>query len=145
MTVKIKKLDPRAVIPEYKTPGSAACDLCALIDGPLTLAPGERALVPTGLAISIPDKNTVALICARSGNAVKRGLNMSNGIGVIDSDYRGELKIPLSNTDSSPQTINPGERIAQLMFMPVLLPDFVESDTLDDTERGEGGFGSTGV
>ena len=96
-TVKYKKLDPRAVVPTYATPGAAAADLCALLDAPLTLAPMQRTLVPTGLAIELPDAGCVALVYARSGLSIKHGLCMANGVGVIDSDYRGELRVPMVN------------------------------------------------
>ena len=116
-TVKYKKLDPRAVVPTYATPGAAAADLCAVLDAPLTLAPMQRTLVPTGLAIELPDASCVALVYARSGLSIKHGLCMANGVGVIDSDYRGELRVPMVNLSNEPYTI---------------------------TERGTGGFGSTG-
>ena len=100
--VKYKKLDPRAVVPQYATPGAAAADLCALLDAPLTLAPMQRALVPTGLAIELPDAGCVALVYARSGLSIKHGLCMANGVGVIDSDYRGELRVPMVNLSNEP-------------------------------------------
>ena len=96
-TVKYKKLDPRAQVPAYATPGAAAADLCAVLDEPLTLAPMQRTLVPTGLAIELPDASCVALVYARSGLSIKHGLCMANGVGVIDSDYRGELRVPMVN------------------------------------------------
>ena len=114
ITVNYKVLDPRAKVPAYATPGSAAADLCAVLDEPLTLAPMERALVPTGLAIELPGAHTVALVYARSGLSIKHGLCMANGVGVIDSDYRGELKVPMVNLGKEPYTIQPGERVAQL-------------------------------
>ena len=123
--VKYKKLDARAVVPQYATPGAAAADLCAVLDTPLTLAPMQRALVPTGLSI-------------------KHGLCMANGVGVIDSDYRGELRVPMVNLSSEPYTIQPGERVAQLCIAPVWQAAFEPADELTDTARGAGGFGSTG-
>lgn len=144
LTVQCRLLDPRAKLPAYATPGAAAADLCALLDAPLTLAPGQRMLVPTGLAIELPGRGAVALVYARSGLALKRGLGLANGVGVIDSDYRGELKVPLLNQSDAPQTIEPGERIAQLCIAPVWQADFVAAAALSDTERGAGGFGSTG-
>ena len=143
-TVKYKLLDPRAKAPAYATAGAAAADLCALMDEPLTLAPGQRAMIPTGLAIELPDANCVALLYARSGLAIKHGLTLPNCVGVIDSDYRGEVKVGLINQSAEPYTIQPGERIAQLCIAPVWQAAFVESAQLSDTARGAGGFGSTG-
>ena len=141
--IKIK-LTRGAQIPKYATNGSAAVDLCAMIDSPITLAPGERALIPTGIALSIPD-GYVGIVAARSGLACKTGLCLSNGIGVIDSDYRGEISVGLFNSSKDEFTVERGERIAQLMFVPVESAVFVSTDSLDETERGEGGFGSTGT
>lgn len=143
-TVKYKLLDPRAKAPAYATAGAAAADLCALLDEPLTLAPGQRAMIPTGLAIELPDAQCVALLYARSGLAIKHGLTMANGVGVIDSDYRGELRVPMVNLGTEPYTVAPGERIAQLCIAPVWQAAFVQANDLSDTDRGAGGFGSTG-
>ena len=142
--VKYKKLDARAVVPQYATPGAAAADLCAVLDTPLTLAPMQRALVPTGLAIELPGAHSVALVYARSGLSIKHGLCMANGVGVVDSDYRGELRVPMVNLSGEPYTIQPGDRIAQLMVLPILRPTLTVVEELDETERGSGGFGSTG-
>ena len=142
--VKYKKLDARAVVPQYATPGAAAADLCAVLDTPLTLAPMQRALVPTGLAIELPGPACVALVYARSGLSIKHGLCMANGVGVIDSDYRGELRVPMVNLSNEPYTIQPGERVAQLCIAPVWQAAFTPADELTDTARGAGGFGSTG-
>ncbi len=147
ITVKYKVLDARAKVPAYATSGSAAADLCAVLDEPLTLAPMQRALVPTGLAIELPGAQCVALVYARSGLSIKHGLCMANGVGVVDSDYRGELKVPMINLGTEPYTIQPGERVAQLCISPVYGANaaaFVPVQTLGDTDRGEGGFGSTG-
>lgn len=144
ITVKYKVLDARAKVPAYATPGAAAADLCAVLDAPLTLPPMGRAMVPTGLAIQLPGPEYVALVCARSGLAVKHGLALSNGVGVIDSDYRGEIQVGLVNLGSETYTLQPGERLAQLMILPVAQATFVQADTLDETDRGAGGFGSTG-
>lgn len=141
--VKIKILREGVNIPKYATEGSAAVDLSAAIEEPITLMPGERRLIPTGIAISIPD-GTVAIVCARSGLSYKKGINAANGIGVIDSDYRGEIFFSAANISSEPYTVEPGERVAQLMLMPYLRMDFNVTDDLDSTNRGEGGFGSTG-
>lgn len=143
-TVKYKLLDPRAKAPAYATAGAAAADLCALLDEPLTLAPMQRALIPTGLAIELPGPECVALVYARSGLSIKHGLTMANGVGVIDSDYRGELRVPMVNLGTEPYTVAPGERIAQLCIAPVWQAAFVQANGLSDTDRGAGGFGSTG-
>lgn len=143
-TVRYKLLDPRAKAPLYATPGAAAADLCALLDEPLTIAPMQRVLVPTGLAIELPGPDCVALVYARSGLSIKHGLCMVNGVGVIDSDYRGELRVPMVNLSDAPYTVQPGERVAQLCIAPVWQAAFVESAQLSDTARGAGGFGSTG-
>lgn len=142
--VKIKILREGVQVPEYATPGSAALDLRSAADGEVTVEPGKRALIPTGIAIAPESAGVVAILAARSGLSVKHGLCLANGIGVIDSDYRGEICVGLLNTSDTPYTVTPGERIAQLMFMPVLQADLMISDELDETERGEGGFGSTG-
>ena len=143
-TVKYKLLDPRAKAPAYATPGAAAADLCAVLDEPLTLAPGQRAMIPTGLAIELPDASCVALVYARSGLAIKHGMTLSNSVGVIDSDYRGESRVGLVNLGGEAYTIAPGERVAQLCIAPVWQAAFVQADALNDTARGAGGFGSTG-
>lgn len=142
--VKYKLLDPRAKAPAYATPGAAAADLCAVLDGPLTLEPGQRALVPTGLAIELPGPGCVALVYARSGLAIKQGITLSNCVGVIDSDYRGEIKVGLVNLGGAAVTIAPGERVAQLCIAPVWQAAFLSAGELSDTDRGAGGFGSTG-
>ena len=119
ITVKYKVLDARAKVPAYATPGAAAADLCAVLDAPLTVAPMQRVLVPTGLAIELPGAHSVALVYARSGLSIKHGLCMANGVGVVDSDYRGELKVPMVNLGAEAYTIQPGERVAQLCIAPV--------------------------
>ncbi len=144
INVKIKILREGVTVPEYATDGSAAVDLKSAADAPVTIAPGERALIPTGIAISPESRDVVAIIAARSGLSIKHGLTLANGIGVIDSDYRGEICVGLVNTSAKPYTVEIGERMAQLMFMPVLQAKFTLADTLDQTERGAGGFGSTG-
>ncbi|MBO4220048.1 MAG: dUTP diphosphatase [Clostridia bacterium] len=144
MEVKIKLLNKNAKLPVYKTDGSAAMDLSYASEIPLTVRPGERVLVPTGIAISLPSAGYAALVCARSGLSSKHGITLSNGIGVIDSDYRGEIKVAVINLGSDDYTIDPGERIAQLMFVPIEQAAISVTDSLDETERGTGGFGSTG-
>ena len=141
--IKIK-LTRGAKLPEYATEGSAAVDLCAANEEPITLLPGQRALIPTGIALSIP-QGYVGIVAASSGLACKKGICLSNGIGVIDSDYRGEISVGLFNTSSDAFTVECGERIAQLMFMPFESAVFIPTNDLDKTERGEGGFGSTGT
>jgi len=144
MSTEIKiKLSNGASVPEYATSGSAAVDLRANNKESITITPGERALIPTGLSMSIPE-GYVGIIAARSGLACKRGICLSNGIGVIDSDYRGEIGVSLHNTSGESFTVERGERIAQMMFLPVTQAAFTVCTELDETERGEGGFGSTG-
>lgn len=146
MNVKLK-LTRGMSAPEYATPGSAAVDLRAALEENETvvLAPGARALIPTGLAISPESSGYVAIIAARSGLGIKKGVSLSNGIGVIDSDYRGEICVGLINHGEEPFEVRRGDRIAQMMFMPVETANFIITDTLDETERGAGGFGHTGV
>lgn len=142
--MKICKLDPAAILPTYATAGSAGADLYALpVGDPVVVDPGETAFLRTGLAVAIP-AGYVGLIFARSGLACKRGLAPANKVGVIDSDYRGEWMIALHNHGDTPQIVNPGDRIAQFVLVPVLPPLMTEVDSLDETARGEGGFGSTG-
>ncbi len=143
-TVNYKKLDPRAVQPTYGSEAAAGADLYALLDTPLTIPVGQTVLVHTGIAMEIP-AGFVGLICARSGLATKRGLAPANKVGVIDADYRGELMVALHNHGTADQTIEHGERIAQLMLVPYLTADYTLVDDLSDTVRGEGGFGSTGT
>ena len=144
MELKIRKLREGAKIPRRATSGSAGMDLYACIDEPITLAPGQLAVVPTGIAIELPDNTCAAFLYARSGLGVKHGLCLSNGVGVIDSDYRGEVCAGLCNVSDKPYVIEPDERVAQMVIAPVLTPDIVEVDELSDTQRGAGGFGSTG-
>ena len=141
--IKLKKLTESAFIPAYQTSGSAAADLYACLTESVTIGVGETVLIPTGIALSIPE-NTVALIFARSGLAVKSGISLANSVGVIDSDYRGEIKVALVNHGNAPFTVNHGDRIAQIGFFPVYQAMFSTVDELDATERGEGGFGHTG-
>ena len=145
MELKIKKVNKNAIIPKRATQGSAGMDLCACIDAPLTLRGGETAVIPTGIAIALPSNEAGAFVFARSGLAIKHGIGLLNSVGVIDSDYRGEIKVGVINQINEPYTIEPGERIAQLVVMPVCPVDTVEVESLDETARGEGGFGSTGT
>ncbi|MBQ6782220.1 MAG: dUTP diphosphatase [Treponema sp.] len=133
-----------AVLPEYKTVGAAGCDVCAFLKEPVTLKAGERAMIPTGLAFAIPQGYEVQ-VRPRSGLAAKNGVTVLNTPGTIDSDYRGEVKVILINLGKDDFTVNNGDRIAQLVVAPVTLGAFQPVASLDQTERGAGGFGSTGV
>ena len=148
MELKIKPLSPllgkEIEYPAYATDGSAGMDLRACIDAPVTIPAGERGLIPTGLAIALPGPEWVALVYARSGLAIKHGLSPAHCVGVIDSDYRGQVHVGLHNLSGEPYTVQPGDRVAQLVIMPVAQANITVTDTLDDTERGAGGFGSTG-
>lgn len=144
-TLKIRKVSENAVIPKRATGGSAGLDLCACIDAPITLNGGETALIPTGLAIELPSAEYGAFVFARSGLAIKHGIGLLNAVGVIDSDYRGEIKVGVINQISEPYTIAPGERVAQMVVMPVSMMPLEEVETLGETDRGAGGFGSTGT
>jgi len=145
MILKIKKLRNGAMLPQRMTAQSAGYDLSACIEAPLTIGAGETVKVPTGIAAQLEaDGGYVLLTYARSSLAAKHGLAPANCVGVIDLDYRGEIFIPLHNSSSVPYTIQPGERIAQLVVTPIITPDICEAEELDDTLRGEGGFGSTG-
>ncbi len=149
MKLQIKYLSPRIgqdiPAPYYATPGAAAMDLHACIDAPVEIPAGQRRIIPTGLAIALPSADYVALIFARSGLGIKHGIAPANCVGVIDSDYRGEVQVGLLNSNlSGSYTIQPGDRIAQLMITPVLQVETEVVDELGTTDRGAGGFGSTG-
>lgn len=144
ITVSIKKLDEKAMLPTYGSEYSAGADLYALAEEELVFAPGETKLVHTGLAVELPE-GYAGLIYARSGLALKRGLAPANKVGVIDADYRGEIMVALHNHSNDEQKISPQERIAQLVITPFLKVAFEEKETLSDTVRGTGGFGSTGT
>jgi len=144
MKLNFRKTDPRAKAPTRATAGSAGYDLYALLPEPLTIWPGERRVVGTGIAIALPSNELAAFLYARSGLASKHGIIPANCVGVVDSDYRGEILVTLSNLSDLPYKVEPFERIAQMVVAPVLLPELCEVDSLDETERGEGGFGSTG-
>lgn len=145
ITVKVQRLREGARLPYYATEGAAGLDLVAALDEPVTLQPGERRAVPTGIAIALPSREWVALVFARSGLAARHGLALANGVGVIDSDYRGEILCAMVNLGQEPVTIRPGDRIAQLVCVPVATVRLEPVDALDPTARGAGGFGSTGV
>ena len=144
MELRIKKLNPSAVIPSYGSASAAGADLYACEGGEVTIKSGETKLIHTGIAMEIPE-GYVGLVYARSGIAVKRGLAPANKVGVIDSDYRGEIMVAIHNHSDIEQTIADAERIAQIVIAPYLTVDFVETEKLDETERGAGGFGSTGT
>ena len=148
MELKIKALSPKIggepPRPARATEGSAGLDLAACIDEPVTIAPRALVRIPTGIAIALPSPDYVALVFARSGLGIKHGVSLSNGVGVIDSDYRGEIAVGLTNLSETPYTIQPGDRIAQLAVVPVARPELVWTEDLEDTGRGAGGFGSTG-
>ena len=149
MELKIKALSPKIggeiPYPYYASDGAAAMDLHACLDEPVTIAPGELVSLPTGIAIALPSAGYAALVFARSGLGVKHGIALSNGVGVIDSDYRGEIQVGLTNLSRVPYTISPGDRIAQLAVVPVVQARLVPVEDLDETGRGSGGFGSTGA
>ena len=142
--INVKKLRPDARLPVYGTEFSAGADLCACLDAPVTLQPGETKLISIGIAMEIP-AGYAGLVFARSGLASKRHLAPANKVGVIDPDYRCEFFVPLHNHGPVAQTVEPGERIAQMVLTPFLTAQFVETETLSDTVRGAGGFGSTGT
>ena len=148
MELKVKAVSPKIgteiPAPFYATPGAAAMDLHACVDGAVTIPAGGRRVIPTGIAIALPSAEYVALVFARSGLGIKHGIALSNGVGVIDSDYRGEIRVGLTNLSDTPYTVQPGDRIAQLAVMPVVQAELERVDSLDDTGRGTGGFGSTG-
>ena len=141
--VRIKKLNPQAVIPSYGTEFSAGADLYACLEAPVTIEPGDTFLVHTGIFMEIPE-GFAGLIYARSGLATKKGLAPANKVGVVDADYRGEIMVALHNHSKAAVSIENGERIAQMVITPFLTADFIEAESLDETERGAGGFGSTG-
>lgn len=141
--LRIKKLRDNAQMPTYGSEFAAGADMYAAIDEAVTVEPGETKLIPTGLAFEIPE-GYAGFVYARSGLASKRGLAPANKVGVIDADYRGEVMVALHNHSKEPQTVEAGERIAQMIIAPFVAVNYVFSDELDDTVRGEGGFGSTG-
>lgn len=144
ISMDILKLNPSATIPTYGTDFSAGADLYACLDEPVTIYPTDTAMIHTGIALAIPN-GLVGLVYARSGLATKKGLAPANKVGVIDSDYRGEIMVALHNHSDNPVTITNEERVAQIVFTPFFQADFTEVDDLDDTVRGTGGFGSTGI
>lgn len=143
MNIKVKKLKPGATVPTMGSKFAAGADLYSAEDADVVIEPGETKFIGTGLAMEIPE-GYVGLVYARSGLACKRGLAPANKVGVVDSDYRGEIKVALHNHGKEAQTVEKGERIAQIVIAPYLSVNYEEADALSETERGEGGFGSTG-
>lgn len=141
--IRIKKLHPNAVIPTYGSLEAAGADIYACLEAAMTIPAGKTVFIPTGLAMEVP-KGCAGLIYARSSMGSKRGLAPANKVGVIDSDYRGQVMVALHNHSQEDQVVNPGERVAQLVITPVFTPGFREVDDLSETDRGSGGFGSTG-
>lgn len=142
-TIRVKKLRPDAKLPTYGSAAAVGADLYACLDAPVTIAPGEIFWVPTGIALEVPE-GCAGLVYARSSMGAKRGLAPANKVGVIDPDYRGEVRVVLLNHSSMPQILEPGERVAQFVITPVLTPAYESVEELSDTDRGVGGFGSTG-
>ncbi len=142
--MRMRIISRSGAVPAYETDGSAGFDIRAYLEGPVTIAPGKRALVPTGLFFEVPE-GYEAEVRARSGLAIKYGIGLVNGIGTVDSDYRGEIKVPLINWGEEDFIINSGDRIAQVVIQKTEKAEFETVDELSSTERGEGGFGHTGV
>ncbi len=149
MKLKIKAVSPKIgtelPVPFYASEDAAAMDLCACTDAPVEIAPRALVSIPSGVAVALPSADCVALVFARSGLGVRHGVCLSNGVGVIDSDYRGEIRVGLTNLSDTPYTVRPGDRIAQLAVLPIVRAEPELVDELDETERGAGGFGSTGT
>ena len=143
MKINIKKLNENATVPTYGSEYAAGADLYACLDGEVTIEPGKTVMIKTGIAVEIPS-GFAGFVFARSGISSKKDLAPANKVGVVDSDYRGEIMVALHNHGDKVQTVEQGERIAQIVFMPYIAPGFCECDSLSDTERGAGGFGSTG-
>lgn len=141
--VRVKRVLEGAKLPTYGSAWAAGADLYACLEETVTIQPGETVFIPTGIALEVP-QGCAGLIYARSSMGAKRGLAPANKVGVIDSDYRGQVMVALHNHSALPQTVEPQERIAQLLITPVYTPGFVETEELSDTQRGAGGFGSTG-
>ena len=142
-TIRVKKLHPNAKLPTYGSEAAVGADLYACLEQAVTIQPGEVFWVPTGIALEVPSV-CAGLVYARSSMGAKRGLAPANKVGVIDPDYRGEIRVVLLNHSNQPQTLEPGERVAQFVITPVLTPAYEEAEELSETSRGAGGFGSTG-
>lgn len=141
--IRVKQLRPGACLPSYGSLGAAGADLTACLEAAVTIEPGQTAFIPTGIAMEVPE-GCAGLVYARSGMACKQGLAPANKVGVIDSDYRGEIVVALHNHGAQPRQVEPGQRIAQMLITPVLTPGYRWADELSDTDRDAGGFGSTG-
>ena len=148
MELQIKAVSPKIgrelPLPQFATDGAAAMDLCACVDAPVVIPAGTRTVIPSGIAIALPGPEYVALLFSRSGMGIKSGISLSNSVGVIDSEYRGEIGVGLLNTSDVDYIVHPGDRIAQLMITPVVCPTVKLVEELPASERGAGGFGSTG-
>lgn len=144
MTIKCKKVRPGAILPSRATAESAGFDLSACLEEPVVIPVGETKMIPIGVAVEL-SPGTAGMLYSRSGLSLKHGIALINGVGVVDSDYRGELMVPLHNYSQKDFTVCPGDRVAQMVVTPVLLPELEETDELSDSERGTGGFGSTGI
>lgn len=142
---KLVRPSESSVVPEYRTAGAAGMDLQACLTEPVAVRPLERVRIPTGIAIEIPRGDIVGLVYARSGLAWRHGIALPNGVGVIDSDYTGEIQVLLTNFSETPFTIQPGDRVAQLVFAPIYVASLVPAGVLKQTDRGSAGFGSTGI
>ncbi len=145
MKVKIKLLRPDSQMPTYGSEFAAGADLYACAEEPIVIEPGQRVKIPTGIAMECEKSDIVGVVCARSGLSAKHGIALANGVGVIDSDYRGEILVSAVNLSNETYTVQNGERIAQLMLLPVIRGEFEEAEMLCESKRGIGGFGSTGV
>jgi dUTP pyrophosphatase len=143
MMIKLKKLHPGAILPRIATAGSAGADLSVCLDTPLIIKPGERVILPLGFAAALPE-GYVGLVCARSSLSAIHGIALANGVGVVDSDYLGEWRVALINLSDRDYVIHHGDRVAQVLLIPVGVPLFTEAAELDETDRGGGGYGSTG-
>jgi dUTP pyrophosphatase len=143
LKIELKKLHPGAILPRIATTGSAGADLSVCLDAPLTIKPGERVILPLGFAAAVPP-GYAGLICARSSLSAIHGIALANGVGVVDSDYRGEWRVALINHSDKAYEIHHGDRVAQVLLIPAEAAEFAEAAELDDTERGGGGYGSTG-
>ena len=143
--LKVVKTHPKAVLPAKASSGAAAFDLAAALDAPVVIEPGKTVVVSTGIAVELPFEDAVALVFSRSGLSVSSGISLINSVGVIDSDYRGTIRLGLINHSDTPFQVECGDRLAQLMVVGIISPSVVEVEELGTTERGEGGFGSTGI
>lgn len=145
MKLLFQKLNDKAILPVRATPQSAGADLCACLDAPVIIMPGETVMIPLGLTCQPDEAEIALLVYPRSGLASKYGITLANAVGVVDSDYRGEWHVPLHNIGKQPFAVEHGMRVAQLVVTPVIFPEILETDSVDETDRGAGGFGSSGL